>query len=269
MRWISEIFCRIKDREELKQFIERAAGNGVVPAHLISIVERLIDIADKQVEEVMVPRTDMVSVKADMSLRDAVEIYKKHGFSKLPVTRERIDNVVGILHMKEVLKHLEKIETSSVSELMVRPEFVPENKKVLDTLRFFQTKRISIALVVDEFGSVTGLVTLEDLIEEIVGEIWEEFDREEVLYVIQDDGSVVFKARIELETASKVLGVELESEEVNTLGGYILEKLDRVPKNGEKFVIDGVEFEILDATKQRLNKIKARVIKGGENEGLS
>ncbi len=267
MRWVNEIFCRIRDREELKHIIERATEKGIVPPHLNSIVDRLIDIADKQVEEVMVPRTDMVTVKASMSLKEAIEIYKKHGYSKMPVTKERIDNVVGVLHMKEVLKHLDKIESSPVSELMVRPEFVPENKKVLDTLRFFQAKRISIALVVDEFGSVTGLVTLEDLIEEIVGEIWEEFDKEEVLYVRQDDGSIIFKARIDLETASKILGVELESEEVNTLGGYILERLDRVPKNGEKFVIDGVEFEIIDATKQRLKEIKARVIKGGQNEG--
>ncbi len=266
MRWINKILCNIESKEELNEIFERAAKNGVISSHLHGIISRLIDISDKQVEEVMIPRVDMITVKVDMPLAEAIEIYKKHGFSKMPVIKERADNVVGILHMKEVLKHLDKIDKYLVRDLMVRPVFIPENKKVLDSLRFFQARHISIAMVVDEFGSVTGLVTLEDLIEEIVGEIWEEFDKEEVLFRKQDDGSIIFKARIDLDSASKILGVDLESEEVNTLGGYILEKLDRVPRNGEKFTIDNVQFEIIDATQQRLKEIKARVLKGGDHE---
>lgn len=266
MRWIKKILCNIESKEELNEIFERAAKNGVISNHLHSIISRLIDISDKQVEEVMIPRVDMVTVKVDMSLEEAIEVYKKHGFSKMPVIKERADNVLGILHMKEVLKHLDKMDKYLVRDLMVRPVFIPENKKVLDSLRFFQARHISIAMVVDEFGSVTGLVTLEDLIEEIVGEIWEEFDKEEVLFRKQDDGSIIFKARIDLDSASKILGVNLESEEVNTLGGYILEKLDRVPKNGEKFTIHNIQFEIINATQQRLKEIKARVIKGGDHE---
>ena len=265
MRWIN-LFCNVNNIEELKEIFEKAAEKKIISPHLKMILERLTDVADKQVEEVMKPRVDMVTVRANMPLREAIEVYKKNGFSKMPVIRERSDNVVGILYMKEVLKHLDKIDKFTVSDLMMRPVFIPENKKVLDSLRFFQAKHISIAMVVDEFGSVTGLVTLEDLIEEIVGEIWEEFDKEEILFKKLDDGSIVFKARIELDEASKVLGIELESEEVNTLGGFILEKLDRVPKVGEKFTIGNIEFEILDATQQRLKEIKARVLKGGKDE---
>jgi len=263
-RLISHIQGKVSSKEDLIEIIRKATEGNIIPEHTGIMIERILEIADKDVEEVMVPRVDMIVVKDDVSLRDAIKIYKKWGYSKLPVVHERIDNVVGVLYIKELLKYLDKIETMKVKDLAIKPYFIPYSKNVLDALKDMQAKRISIALVVDEFGSVAGLVTLEDLLEEIVGEIWEEFDREEVLVEKQEDGSFVFNAKIELDEASRVLEEELSSEEVNTLGGFIIEHLERVPQKGEKFEIEGLEFEILDATQQRLKKIRVKKMRSKE-----
>ncbi len=250
---------RVDSIEDLAEILRRAHRDGIISPDLYAINERIFQIADKTVDEVMVPRVDMVAVSQDMPAKEVIEIYKKWGFSKIPVYRKRLDDVVGILYIKELIKHLAEIERLKAGNLAIKPYFIPDSKKVLDTLREFQKRRISIALVVDEFGSVVGLVTLEDLLEEIVGEIWEEFDREEFLYREQEDGSILFNTKIELEEASKLLGKELKVEDVHTLGGFILTKLDKVPKIGEKFTIDGIEFEVVDATQQRLKKVRARL----------
>ena len=175
--------------------------------------------------------------------------------------RERTDNVVGILYIKELLKHLDELKNLKAQDLAKPAHYIPYSKKVLDTLKEMQTKRISIAIVVDEFGSVAGLVTLEDILEEIVGEIYEEFDKEEVLVKEIEDGVFIVNAKIDLHEASVKFGVELESEEVNTLGGFIIENLERVPEVGEKFTIGPIEVEVLDATQQRIKELKVTILK--------
>lgn len=263
-RLIDRLKGKISSPEDLLELVEEAKEYGVLSPNLSSLIERIIKIREKKVEEVMVPRVDMVTVKEETPLSEVIKLYKTHGFSKIPVIRERVDNVIGIFYIKELIKHLDEIEKLKVKNLAIKPYFIPDSKNVLDALRELQGKRISIAIVVDEFGSVVGLVTLEDLLEEIVGEIWEEFDREEIMVVELEDGSYLFNTKIELEEASKYLGVELQSEEVHTLGGYILEKLDRVPHVGEKFSINGIEFEVVEATQQRLKKVKARLLRSKE-----
>lgn len=256
---IRRIQGRVGSLEDLIEILKKAHSDGIISSDLYAINERLFQIADKTVDEVMVPRVDMVAVSQDTPASEVIEIYKKWGFSKIPVYRKRLDDVVGILYIKELIKHLNEIETLNAGSLAIKPYFIPDSKKVIDTLREFQGRRISIALVVDEFGSVIGLVTLEDLLEEIVGEIWEEFDREEFLYRETEDGTIIFNTKIDLEEASRLLGKKLEAEDVHTLGGYILMKLDKVPRIGEKFVLDDVEFEVLEATQQRLKKVRAKV----------
>lgn len=254
---------RIKGRpgsiEEVEELLLKAHMNGVLPSYIYALNEQIIKIADKTVEEAMIPRVDMVTVRENMSAMDVIGVYKKHGYSKMPIFRDSGEGVVGILYIKELIRNIEKIKTLKARDLAIRPYYIPDSKKVLDALREFQKRRVSIALVVDEFGSVLGLITLEDLLEEIVGEIFEEFDVEEVQYQSLEDGSYIFNTRIELEEASKILGVNLESEDVHTLAGYLMEKLERVPLKGEKFEINGVAFEVIEGTQQRVKKVKAKV----------
>ncbi len=258
---IGKIQSKALDLEDLIDFFEKVKSEKALPETVTEIVQQIIELSDRQVEEIMVPRIDMIVINSDATLDEAVKIYRKRGFSKIPVIRERTDNVVGILYIKELLKHLDELKNLKAQDLAKPAHYIPYSKKVLDTLKEMQTKRISIAIVVDEFGSVAGLVTLEDILEEIVGEIYEEFDKEEVLVKEIEDGVFIVNAKIDLYEASEKFGVELESEEVNTLGGFIIENLERVPEVGEKFTIGPIEVEVLDATQQRIKELKVTILK--------
>jgi CBS domain containing-hemolysin-like protein len=262
----SRIKGRVTSTDDLLEIIRQAHTEGILGTYIYAINEQIYKIAEKPVREVMIPRVDMVVVRDDMTAKEVIGIFKKHGYSKIPVVRKRVDDVVGILHMKELLKHLNQIDTLKAKDLCIRPFFVPESKKVVDTLSELQHRRISIALVVDEHGSLSGLLTLEDLLEEIVGEIWDEFDTEEILVRKLKDGEVLFNTKIELEEANEELGKELVAEDVHTLGGYIIAQLDRVPQVGETFTLDGIRFEVTEATQQRLKKVKARMLPQAEGD---
>jgi len=266
--YLKRLIKKIKGQElrieELVELFEELKAQEILQSSVVEIIQSILELSDRQIEEIMVPRIDMVYISSDATLKDAVKVYRKRGFSKLPVVKERTDNVIGILYIKELLKHLDELESLKVADLAKPVHYIPYSKKILDTLKEMQKKHISIAIVVDEFGSVAGLVTLEDILEEIVGEIYEEFDKEEVLIRELEDGSFLVNAKVDLYEASEKLGVELESEEVNTLGGYIIENLERVPEVGEKFVIGPLEFEVVDSTQQRIKELKVRVLKKEE-----
>ena len=261
LKRIKQLIHRIRgkplDKDDLIEYLKEAVNSKILCQDAYGIFIKVLKSQHKTVGEIMVPRVDMVTIKEDATFNEALEIFRKTGFSKIPVIRDRVDNVVGILHIKELVKNWDKFNGTQVKQIALKPVFIPEMRKVLDALQEFRTKRLSIGIVVDQYGSVVGMVTLEDLLEEIVGEIWEEFDKEEKLYQKHPDGSLTFLAKIELEEASKALGVQLEGEDVASLGGLIISSLDRVPKPGETVTINGVEFKILEASPQRIIKVKA------------
>ncbi len=260
--WMRNILGDIKSVEDVKEIIRGAREHEILSENMYQLIERLLDIEDREVGDIMVPRVDIVFIEEEQTLKEAAALYKKYGYSKIPVVASHGDTYKGIFYIKELIRYLDEIETKKVKELVKPPHFVPESKNVIDALKEFQKERISIGLVVDEFGSVVGLVTLEDLLEEIVGEIYEEFDKEEVLFEEQPDGSIVFNAKIELDQASRILMEKgfidkpLEGEDVATLAGFIMETYDKLPEKGEKFNYEGLIFEIVDATRQRLKTIK-------------
>lgn len=245
------------DKEDLLEYLKGAVESEILCQDAFGIFVKVLKSQHKTVGEIMVPRVDMVTIREDATFSEALKLFRKTGYSKIPVIKDRVDKVVGILHIKELVKNWDKLNGMPVKQIALKPVFIPEMRKVLDALQEFRGKRLSIGIVVDQYGSVVGMVTLEDLLEEIVGEIWEEFDREEKLYQRHSDGSVTFMAKIELEEASKVLGVQLQGEDVTSLGGLIISSLDRVPKPGEKVIINGIEFGILEASPQRIIKVKA------------
>ena len=262
--------CRMKSLEDLKKVLRQAVKRGIIDNFVSNMIEQVIKASTKEVGEIIVPRVDMVAVQENQSIRDVIQIYKQYGYSKMPVISDRNDRVVGILYIKKLLKNLDKLEKEmekhTVREFMDRANFIPESKKVLDTLNFFQKKHLSIAMVVDEFGSVIGLVTLEDILEEIVGEIWEEFDKEELLYrIIKKGVEYEFNARIELDEVEKILGIKFDTEDVHTLGGFVMSKLEKFPSVRDKIIYAGFEFEVVEATPQRVKKIKVRKLNPGDD----
>ncbi len=255
----------LRNPEALGHILTLAEREGKLPAHAHRLMQGVLKAAERTVEEIMVPRTDMVSVVESMPLREVLEVYARTPYSRFPVLSTRRDEVVGVFFMKDLLRRLSELDTLTVRDLMSPPYFLPEVKPVLDTLTTFQEMHLSIGIVVDEFGSPVGLVTLEDLLEEIVGEIWEEHERPHTPWREVAPGVYEVLATMNLEDFAEVVGLPLEDESVNTIGGYILNRLDHLPAPGEVVDLGMLRVEVLDATPQRLKRLRVHVPKGEAN----
>ncbi|NUM49098.1 MAG: HlyC/CorC family transporter, partial [Anaerolineales bacterium] len=210
--------------------------------------------------EIMVPRIDILALEVNATALTAADTMLKSGFSRVPVYQENIDNVIGILYVKDLLRlsREEKLEGTLHDKL--RPAyFVPETKKADELLTEMQNRRIHIALIVDEYGGVAGMVTLEDLMEEIVGEIQDEYDQaEEKIYHQINDSEYIFQARIDLDEFNEIMDSALPKDEADTLGGLIYNKIGRVPKSGEEIQTDNILLIVEQVSGRRIRKVKAR-----------
>jgi putative hemolysin len=249
---------RIETEEELREMIALGEAEGIITEEEEEMIESIFEIGEKPVEDVMVPRVDMVCVPADAKIDDIIDVFVNEGHSKIPIYEGKIDNMAGILHMDGLLRFWGTDEDYRAIEFARLPHFVPESKKVLDTMKEFQEKRLSIAIVVDEYGGVNGLVTMEDLIEEIVGEFQDEFDKEEKPYKLLKNGSYVISGAMEVDDLNSLLDTSFQEKEVHTLGGLITRRLERIPRKGESFELDGLSVQILEATKQRIYRVLMR-----------
>ncbi|MEO0255530.1 MAG: hemolysin family protein [candidate division WOR-3 bacterium] len=221
-------------------------------------IEGIKKLSEKRIQEVMIPRIDMICVSHEDTISEALKIFKEYPFSRMPVIREKKDEVIGILFFKEILlMDPSEYSKKKVTEVMKAPYYFPENKNALEALKEMRNKRVHFALVVDEFGNVTGLITLEDLVEEIVGEIVDELDRDIIIKPQKIKDGYIIPGRMPVDELSNLIDIEkYDEEEVLTAAGYIIEKIKRIPEKGEKIKIGKYLFEILDASESRINKIK-------------
>jgi len=255
-------FLNKKEKLKKKFFkhLEKLKKEKIIDQHSILWIKRVLNLKDKTLEEVMVPRIDVVTVSSEASLKEIIEIYKKHRYSKMPVIDNQTDDIIGILHIKELLLHLDKPNLKAKEIVSPQVRYMPSNKTVLGALKDMQKEHISISIVVDEYGNVVGIVTMEDLLEEIVGEIMDELDKEEFLYKKISEDYYIFAGKIDLDTVEDLLGIKLESKEMHTLGGFLIEKFKKMPKPGEKLQIDSYEFIIKEATPLRILRVEVRKI---------
>lgn len=230
------------------------------------MLNSILEIGQTDVKQIMIPRVDMVAIPENSSYKEVLSIINKEGFSRIPVYDENIDTIKGILYTKDLIPSLNKnAKKSNWLDLVRQPYFIPETKKLDDLLKEFQTKKIHLALVVDEFGGVEGLITLEDVIEEIVGDIKDEFDDEEELeYSILGNGKYLFSGKTLLLDAYRILDVEGEvfdeiKGEAETIAGLILEIKGGFPKKGEVITLDNYEFTIDHVDEKRIHSIKLKV----------
>lgn len=230
------------------------------------MLNSILEIGQTEAKQIMIPRVDMIAISKEAGYKEVLDIINKEGISRIPIYDEDIDNIKGVLYIKDLIPSLNK-ESSETTwfNLIRKPYFVPETKKLDDLLKEFQTKKIHLALVVDEFGGVEGLITLEDIIEEIVGDIKDEFDDEEELeYSILGNGRYLFNGKIPLLDAYRILDVEGEQfeeikGEAETLAGLILEIKGGFPKKGEIIKLDNYEFTIEHVDEKRIHRIKLEV----------
>jgi putative hemolysin len=223
------------------------------------MIASIFAFGETLVREVMVPRIDVSAVPVDVPMLEALDLILKAGHSRIPVYHDTIDNVMGILYAKDLLRYLRDGRTDVHLGKILRPAyFIPESKKVDELLQELQQRKVHMAVVVDEYGGTAGIVTIEDLLEEIVGEIQDEYDAEEPTVEAVDDREFLFDARVSLNEVNQLLGVELPAEGGDTLGGFIYSQLGKVPAVGDTIEYGDVTVEVLSVAGRRIKQVRAR-----------
>ena len=230
-------------------------GEGFIEDNGSRLVHSIVEFGKKKVREVMVPRIDVFAIEKGITLTEVREVVSGAGHSRVPVYDGNIDRIVGMLYVKDLVTVASGEEDRGIEHMTREPYFVPEGKKIDDLLKEFQVKKIHMAVVVDEYGGTSGIVTLEDILEEIVGEIRDEFDHEAPLVRKVGEGRYVVEGRTSLDDLGEMLGMELVSEDVDTLGGYLYNLLGRVPEEGEEFEYEGITFRIERLDGQRIAEV--------------
>jgi putative hemolysin len=220
------------------------------------LLKSIVDFGDTLVREVMTPRPDIVAIRSSATLDELRSLFREQEYSRIPVFKDSLDNILGFVFVKDLIV-LESPRGDQPITTILRPaHFVPETKPVSELLREFQAQRIQMAIVVDEYGGTAGLVTLEDLVEEIVGEIRDEYDVEAEAVVDEGNGTFVFSGTADVDEIADRLGVPIEREGFETVGGFLLSHVGRVPASGETFDVDGLHVEVMDAERRRIRKVR-------------
>ena len=248
----------------LEEVILEAKAEGVLKSYEVSMLLNVLQLGQKQAHEIMIPRTDLVCAEIEDTLDEVAKLIIESGHSRIPIYKDNRDNIVGIIHAKDLLKYrlLDRTEQVTLKDIIRAPLFVPDTKNIREILLEFQSKKVHMAIVIDEYGGTSGIVTLEDVLEEIVGEIEDEYDRPRPEEIIkQTDGSYLVTGRTYLEDLSEQTDLELESEQVETISGYLCQLAGKVPQKGEKIVDDRYEYEIQDADAKHVRWLIIRKLK--------
>jgi CBS domain containing-hemolysin-like protein len=239
-------------------YLEAGEEQGLIERDERRLLQSIVDFGDTLVREVMTPRPDIVAIESDATIGALRALFSEQEYSRFPVYTVNLDNIVGVVFVKDLIVLKDASDASPIAPLVRPATFVPETKRVPELLKEFQRKQVQFAIVVDEYGGTAGLVTIEDLLEEIVGEIRDEYDVETEPIVDEGNGSYVFSAKVSFDEVRERLGVDVEPDGFETVGGYVLTRLGRVPTIGETFELDGMHVEVLDAERRRIHKVRFR-----------
>ncbi len=246
------------EKSELQVLLQLGEDQGELEAEEKEMIHSIIEFGDTIVREIMVPRTDMVCVAEDITINDLIELIKVKGHTRIPIFQDNIDRIKGIINAKDLLASvLEHQEKPNLLELARPAIFVPESKKIDDLLRVFQKERQHMAIVVDEYGGTSGLVTLEDVLEEIVGEIRDEYDQEVALYKRLDENSWIVAAKIDIHSLNELINIQIpEKDEYDTLGGFIFDLTGSVPEENQVISYRGYDLVTVKVEQNRIINVK-------------
>ncbi|MCU1383417.1 MAG: tlyC [Acidobacteria bacterium] len=239
-----------------KAYIDTAEQEGLIEGEERRLLQSIVDFGDTLVREVMTPRPDIVAIRDTATVGDVRDMFREQEYSRFPVYKDSLDNIAGFVFVKDLVVLSTADDARPVTTLLRPAVVVPETKRVPELLKQFQRQQTQCAIVVDEYGGTAGLVTIEDLLEEIVGEIRDEYDVEAEPIVDEGNGRWVFSGKANVDEVIQRLNVDIEREGFETVGGYLLSKLGRVPAVGEKFEVDGLSVEVLDAERRRVNRVR-------------
>lgn len=256
---ISRLF-QAKGMDSVEQAIIEASEDGELQKEEGSMLLSVLHLDDLQVQDIMTPRMDVVCAPVTATTTEIIDLILASGHSRIPIYRDNPDNIVGVIYAKDLLRMTQEpsLQNAPVTELMHTPFFVPETKSAPALLHDFKTNKKHLAVILDEYGGTAGIATIEDVIEEIVGEIEDEHDapREEDI-ILEGDGKARLSGRADLEDIAEEMGVNIESDEVDTIGGYLCHIAGRVPLPGEKFIAAGTMFTVLEADAKKIQSIQA------------
>jgi len=245
--------------EQIRLFIGEGEQEGIIEREDGKLIKSVVEFGDTLVKEIMTPRIEMACIKKNATIKELKDLILKVKHSRIPVYKERIDDIEGIVLAKDLLKFWgDKYSKSSIIPLIRPVFFVPESMNISELLREFQRRRQKLAIVVDEYGGVSGLVTMEDIVEEIVGEIKDEYDEDKETIVDEKEGRYLVKGDTEIRELERIFQVELEDREYNTIGGLITHTLNRLPSKGEIINVKGLTIEIVDVDEKRIKKVRVR-----------
>lgn len=263
-------------KQEIFDIIQKASLGPDINKHDTQLIESVLSFRDRIAREVMVPRINVFSLSADTTIREAAKTLQNEGYSRTPVYRNTIDNMVGVLMYKDILsKYMEyemkgndaKILDAPIESIQKGVLYTPETKKISNLLQEFRKKQMHLAIVVDEYGGTEGITTIEDILEEIVGEIADEYDDQQALYVSQPDGSWVVDARMSILDAEEYLDIAIPQEgEYDTIGGFIYHKAGAIPSKGFVIHQDNFEIEILRSSERSVEKVRIKPIETCDGE---
>lgn len=254
--------------EEIISITGVGEEEGVIEEEEKELIHSIFEFGDTVVREVMVPRMDMVTVSVDAPIEEVLSLIIREGHSRIPVYEDTVDNIIGIVYAKDILIQMSKGNIDMLLRRLMRPAYyVPESKKVDELLRELQKKRLHMAIVVDEYGGTAGLITIEDLLEEIVGEIFDEYDLEETLIEFIDERTIRMDARVNIDEANELLNTNLSSDDIDTIGGFVYSLFGRIPKPGEEVRFEDLTLKVEKVIGRRISKILITREEVKEEEG--
>ena len=245
--------------EDIQAFIEAGEEEGILEGDEGRMVQSIVDLGDKVVREVMTPRPEMVAIRNDATLRELRALFTKEKHARVPVYRESLDHIEGLIFAIDVIAFLEANPDAAITPLIRDVSFVPETKKVSALLAELQRTNQTLTMVVDEYGGISGLVSVEDILEEIVGEIHDEFDEVDEAIVKEREGVFLVSGRADIDEVKEQLHFEVNGSGFETVSGYVLDLIGRIPRVGEVIENAGMRIEVVDADGQRINKVRFRL----------
>jgi len=241
--------------EEIKLLVEESYKHGLIDKTELTFVDNIFDFSEKTVKEIMIPRTDMACIFLEDSFEEIIAYALSEQLTRYPVCKESKDNVVGFVHIKDLYKQKIESNNQNIEDIIREIKFVPESMSISELLKVFKKEKVQMAIVIDEYGGTFGLVTIEDILEEIVGEIQDEFDEEGYEIAKIEDGSYVVDGKVIIDDINELLETEIEVENIDTIGGWIYSQLTSYPQINDKVTYENYQFIVLNCDRKRISKV--------------
>jgi putative hemolysin len=244
-------------KKQIEKILDEVEEHGIIDEDQGEMIQNILVLKDTSVSEIMVPKGDIVALPSSASLDELAEVFTREGYSRIPIYEESLDNIIGVVYAKDLLSCWKKRnEVTAIKQLMHPVYFIPEGKKLIDLLKEFREKQTKIAIIIDEYGNVDGLITIGDILEEIVGDVIGE-EGEEIEEDIVHKGGGLFSVdpKMPIDEFAEAFEVDIPEGDYDTVAGFVTSEMERIPKSGEKFEYGGIIFEIVGADKRRIHRL--------------